>query len=182
MERQPQRSAGSLVGQRSKQQIRRKGGDGLVHPAQILTPNAREAFFAAFEQRGNVTEAAKAIGIGRRRIYEVRESDPEFAARWKEAEQIAADTLEREAWRRAVEGVNKPIMYKGQVVEHVTEYSDQLLERLLEAHRPEKYRRPRDGDSGVNLTQNNTVIVGQLKQEFTIEQLRAMAAQLGEPQ
>ncbi|MDC9822989.1 hypothetical protein PRN20_04535 [Devosia sp. ZB163] len=59
---------------------------------------------------------------------------------WDEAEQEAADRLEREAWRRAAEGTKKPIVYKGKVTGHYLEYSDRMLELLLKAHRPENYR------------------------------------------
>lgn len=69
----------------------------------------------------NVSEAARAAGIGRTAAYDWRNSDKEFAAAWDEAEQIAVDGLEKVAWERA----------KGT--------SDRLLEILLKAHRSEKY-------------------------------------------
>jgi hypothetical protein len=52
----------------------------------------------------------------------------------------AADLLEAEARRRAVEGVTKPIMYKDKVATTVQEYSDTLLIFLLKGTRPQKYR------------------------------------------
>lgn len=39
-----------------------------------------------------------------------------FAAAWDEAEPLAADGLDTEARRRGVEGVEKPVYYKGEPV------------------------------------------------------------------
>ncbi len=57
------------------------------------------------------------------------------------AEEVAADRLEAEAWRRAVEGVERPVgWYQGKPGGYVKEYSDVLLIFLLKGLRPEKYR------------------------------------------
>jgi len=78
-------------------------------------------------------------------LYVWREEDPEFAKAWDDALDEAASTLENEAWRRATEGVEEPIVGRVErdrdgVVAHVRKYSDSLLTTLLKAHRPEKYR------------------------------------------
>ena len=52
----------------------------------------------------------------------------------------AADVLEREAWRRASEGVKQPVFYQGEVCGHVQKYSDVLLIFLLKGARPDRYR------------------------------------------
>jgi hypothetical protein len=105
----------------------------------VRTDRARENFIATLAQFCNVSEAARAAGIARSTAYEWREDDAEFAALWDEAEQAAADKLEREAWRRAVEGVDKPIYYQGDKIDTCKEYSDRMLEILLKGHRPEKF-------------------------------------------
>lgn len=102
---------------------------------------AREQkFLETLRQTCIVSEAAKIAGIGRRTVYQWREADPEFAAAWDEAEQEAADKLEREAWRRGVEGVDKPVTYQGKITATYKEYSDRMLELLLKAHRPDKFK------------------------------------------
>jgi hypothetical protein len=103
------------------------------------TDRARKTFIATLAEFCNVSEAAREAGIGRTTAYEWREADPEFAAAWDAAEQVAADKLEREAWRRAVEGVDKPIYYQGDKIDTCKEYSDRMLEILLKGHRPEKF-------------------------------------------
>ena len=103
------------------------------------TDRAREKFLAVLRETCNVSEAARAAAIGRRTAYEWRDADETFAADWDDAEQEAADKLEREAWRRAVEGVDKPVTHQGVITATYKEYSDRMLEILLKGHRPEKF-------------------------------------------
>lgn len=104
------------------------------------TPTREERFLSVLRMNCNVTEAAQAAGVGRRTVYEWREADSVFRAAWDEAEQEAADRLEREAWRRAVDGVDKPVTFQGAITATYKEYSDRLIEVLLKAHRPDKYK------------------------------------------
>jgi len=104
----------------------------------------RKLFIEALAVSGNVRVAAQHAGITRSRAYQVRRGDSKAAAKfradWDEALDNAADLLEQEARRRAVTGTDKPIYYKGALVDTVKEYSDQLLTLLLKAHRPERFR------------------------------------------
>jgi len=106
----------------------------------LLTPDKRAAFLEQLFEHGNVTVAARVIGISRSSLYEARERDAAFAAEWDTAIQSYCDLLEYEADRRAMTGVEKPLLYKGAIVAHVQEYSDALLMFRLKALRPEKYR------------------------------------------
>ena len=112
-------------------------------------------FLEAFALTGNVSESAKAAGVGRSTVYDARESDKAFAAAWDEAEEDAADRLERVALERAVDGVAEPVYYKGQLAGAVRRYSDTLLIFLLKARRPEKFRERYDhqhsGSVGITL-------------------------------
>ena len=89
--------------------------------------NWENAFFAALGKTGVVAWAAKAAGVGRRTVYDHLQADPEFGERWQDALDTAADTLEGELIRRAVEGEQVPVYYKGKVVGHTTRKSDALL-------------------------------------------------------
>lgn len=112
----------------------------------IRTPKKREAFLSALALTGNVSEAAAACAIGRTAAYDWRRDDETFAADWDAALDEAADRMEREAFRRAVEGTEKPVFGSlGQgrgsgEVGRIREYSDTLLIFLLKAARPEKFR------------------------------------------
>lgn len=99
----------------------------------------RDKFLAELAKSCNVSAACRIAGISRSAAYEWRESDVDFAKAWDEAEQEAADKLEAEAWRRAVEGVEEPVYHSGVKVGTVRKHSDRMLEILLKGHRPERF-------------------------------------------
>ena len=105
-----------------------------------MTSRVRTKFLETLRKTGNVTEAARVARISRNTVYTHRHADPVFAEAWDDAEEEATDALEYEARRRAVHGVERPVVYKGEVVATIPEYSDRLMELLLKAHRPEKFK------------------------------------------
>jgi len=126
------------------------------------------AFLAAYIRTASVTRAARAAKVERRIHYTWLEEDPEYVKAFSAAKVEAAQLLEDEAIRRAHEGVDEPLTYKGQftyktrpkkdrngnpikidgkqVLEEygrplaVTKYSDALLMFLLKGFLPGKYR------------------------------------------
>lgn len=88
----------------------------------------RKAFFEAFARLGTITQAADAVGVS---FKAAKRWQREYPDEWAEAEERAADAIEREAIRRAVEGVDEPVFYRGDVVGNIKRYSDQLLIALL---------------------------------------------------
>src|SRR6516164_4149786 len=112
-----------------------------------LVGRRKQLFLEALAARGNMTAAAQAAGVSRACAYLHRQNDDAFANAWEQAEEIAADRLEAEAWRRGVEGVEEPGISLGKVGAGsdgeplmIRRYSDTVLLALLRAHRPEKYR------------------------------------------
>jgi len=110
-----------------------------------LTPARQEKFLEALSDTGSVTIAVAVAGTSRTRVYALRKLDPAFASAWQDAEEIAADLLEDEARRRAVEGVAEPLVSGGKLVRDdsgqpimVQRYSDNLLLALLKAHQPRR--------------------------------------------
>lgn len=119
--------------------------------AQKVSLKKRELFFTNLAQTGRVVTAAKLAGFtDTSYLHRLRREDEDFAAEWDLALEAAADTLEEEATRRAVEGVLDPVFYKGEVVGYKTNYSDQLMMFLLRGLRPNKYN-PKQGDTNVNV-------------------------------
>lgn len=104
-----------------------------------FTHRVRGTFLETLSQTANVREAAEAAGLSRRTAYDHWEADPAFAAARDEVIGDAVDRLEREAFRRAVEGWDEPVYYQGQQVGSVRKYSDRMLELLLKANR-DKYK------------------------------------------
>jgi hypothetical protein len=104
-------------------------------------------FLAAFAASCSVQKAATWANIHRQTHYDWMRKDATYPARFEEARQRAADMLEDEAVRRAVHGIRRPVLYRGKQVYiqgepvYQVAYSDELLIRLLEAWKPEKYGR-----------------------------------------
>lgn len=100
-----------------------------------------DAFFAAFEDSGLVTEACRRAGVGRSTVYDRRHNDEQFAERWADLEEEVTERMEVEAKRRAVEGVERRSYDKdGNLIREEQVYSDTLLIFLLKARRPNTYR------------------------------------------
>lgn len=66
--------------------------------------------------------------------------DERWRQAWNSALERYRDNLENEARRRAWEGVKTPVFHQGKIVGHVQKHSDRLMESLLRAERPEKFR------------------------------------------
>jgi len=104
-----------------------------------ITENRYNLFLAELAIDGNVTRAANATGVDRSNAYQRRLRNPKFAERWDEAIQAATDSIEAEAYRRAVTGVEEVVYYLGKPCGRITRFSDRLLIALLKRHCP-KYR------------------------------------------
>lgn len=72
------------------------------------------AFLAALSECGVITAAAKAAEIDRSAVTRLRQDDPEFDKQCDDAMETAIDALEQEARRRALWGVEEPVIYQGQ--------------------------------------------------------------------
>jgi hypothetical protein len=113
-----------------------------------LTQARQQKFLEALAATGSVTTAVGAAGTSRTRVYELRKADPDFANAWQDAEDTAADRLEEEARRRALEGVPEPLVTGGKLVRDddgqpimVPRYSDSLLLALIKARRTSRRER-----------------------------------------
>ncbi len=112
--------------------------------------NWREVFLNELARTGNVSASAKKAKRSRKTVYQERdprgkdkvgmETAQAFAEAWDEALEVAADLLELEGHRRAVDGWLEPKFYRGKRCGTVRKYSDTLLIFLLKGIRPDKYR------------------------------------------
>ena len=124
----------------------------------------RRAFLTAYTELGNITAAARAAGVARQKHYEWLESDPEYAKKFADAHEQAVELLEAEARERAVNGIQEPVIYQGEltflpkfnrngemVMKNgkpvlsdipltIRKPSDTLLIFLLKGAKPDKYR------------------------------------------
>lgn len=113
---------------------------------QVRSAAKRRKFIEALASGATVSAAAKAAGVDRALVYRERKADSDFRANWDAAIEEGTDLLLGEARRRAVEGTEKPVHYKGGPVLNddgaplvVREYSDTLLIFLLKSRDPERY-------------------------------------------
>ncbi len=110
-------------------------------PFREIAHAQQRALLVAFLETGNVRRACEVAKVGRSSHYRWLEQHKAYREAFNVAKQCAADLLEAEAYRRAVEGVEEPVgWYKGKPGGVVRKYSDVLLIFLLKGLRPEKYR------------------------------------------
>lgn len=119
---------------------------GKARTDRTLT-HARETFITTLAGGASITKSCQVAGIGRTTAYEWRDADPAFKVLWDEALESGIDLLEDEARRRAVEGVERPVVAMGKIARNddgsvlkIREYSDTLLALMLKAKKPKEYR------------------------------------------
>lgn len=129
----------------------------------------KAAFLAAYAKTGNITAAAKVAKVNRGQHYDWL-LDPDYERAFASAHQEAAELLELEARRRAMEGVHEPVIYQGALQYEavrdktgapkldpetgeallrpltIRRYSDTLLIFLLKGAKPETYRETFKGE------------------------------------
>lgn len=94
-------------------------------------------FLRIFRTTGSRTRACEAAGISWRLAERWAEHDNEFRQNFIAARVEADDRLLTEARRRAVEGNNEGVWYKGELVGFERKYSDGLMQSFLKARFPE---------------------------------------------
>lgn len=70
-------------------------------------------FLRALTQTGVVASACRAVGVSTATVYNLRQTDDGFRTLWEQALEDATDVMEAEARRRAIDGVEEPIVHKG---------------------------------------------------------------------
>lgn len=99
----------------------------------------QERYVEKFRETGLEAEARKYARVSKREVAAAYDFYPDFAAAVDDALEQWADTLEAEAYRRAVKGIDKGIYHQGKLVNTELQYSDTLLSQMLKAYRKERY-------------------------------------------
>ena len=108
---------------------------------QALTTEGKARFLSYYARTGRKMASARASGVTYAYLQQQIKENPEFAELVKEARQEFLESLEREAFRRGVEGVLHPIIggKDPEIVTYVRKYSDRLLEMMLRKADPKGY-------------------------------------------
>lgn len=128
--------------------------------SQVLAEKRRKVFLKVLARTGKVVVAARAIGLSTTTsLYEAKNRDEDFSNAWDAAILASADLLEEAAWDRAVDGVEEPILFKGEVVATKVNYSDTLLLAMLASRKKEYQKRTAlDVNADVNVRVGIAVI------------------------
>jgi hypothetical protein len=106
----------------------------------FIADTKKQIFLETYARTGNVTDSAKTAGIDSRTHYNWLKADEQYREAFELAKEAAADFLEKEAWRRATQGLERDIFFKDKKIGVRKDYSDTLLIFLLKGIRPEKYK------------------------------------------
>lgn len=113
---------------------------GPPRHVQERTQTWRRAFLEALRESGVIAHACRIADVSSKTVYFARSRDRMFRIAMEEARDEGIASMEIEARRRAIEGVRRTIWYQGEAVGHEVTYSDGLLQFMLKANLPEKYR------------------------------------------
>ncbi|AZI34833.1 hypothetical protein NT2_02_04440 [Caenibius tardaugens NBRC 16725] len=107
-----------------------------------FSPAKRVRFAEALAETGNVRHACAVAGISRHTAYKARRRDAVLAQAWDAALVLAADHVDAVVAERALDGVEEPVFWKGELVGTRRRYDNRLLLAHLArlearaAHRP----------------------------------------------
>ncbi len=104
-----------------------------------ITPKEREIYLSTLKATGLHTKSALAAGRAPNTFRALIDLDPVFQEQAETCIEDFRDSLEKEAYRRAHDGVERPVFQGGQLVGHTRDYSDRLMELLLKGNRRHKF-------------------------------------------
>ena len=141
---------------------------------------------------GEVCLAAEQAGIARASHYNWLRDDPEYRQQFEEADEIAMSRLLGEVRRRAVDGVEEPIIYQGALCYATgkdgkpstkplttTKYSDNLLMFLVKGKRPE-YRDSWKGELSVKADATHHIDLKNLPDEKLDQLIHILESDAGD--
>ena len=131
---------------------------------RFVNSKVKNDFLNYYIQCGTISKAAKKAGITRQTHYNWLKDDGKgfYKKAFELADKMAADLLEEEAFRRAVEGDLQVVYYKGEEVGRRRVYSDQLLSLLLKGKKPQ-YRENTEINNNISVDLSDAVSAAQAR-------------------
>lgn len=105
-----------------------------------FTPVMKDKFLEWLRRTGLYAFSCEMVGIDKMVVESARKQDERFDRLCQAAREGYADSLVVEAHRRAVEGVDRPVIggrNRDEIVTYTRVYSDKLLQSLLRAYKEE---------------------------------------------
>ena len=112
--------------------------------SDVKNPKQRD-FLLAYIYSRRLVRAQRLSGVCRQSHYFWMEKDPLYPEYVRRAKRIIADQVEEEAYCRAFEGLDVPVIYRGEIRDYYKSYSDSLAIFMLKALKPEIYDRDAAG-------------------------------------
>lgn len=131
---------------------------------RFINSKDKNTFLNYYIEYGTISKAAKKAGISRQTHYDWLKNDKKgfYHRAFELADKMAADLLEEEAFRRAVEGDWQVVYYKGEEVGRRRVYSDQLLSMLLKGKKPQ-YRENTEINNNISVDLSDAVSAAQVR-------------------
>ncbi|MBQ6481737.1 MAG: hypothetical protein IJI45_11515 [Anaerolineaceae bacterium] len=125
---------------------------------RFINSKEKNDFLNYYIECGTISKAAKKAHISRQTHYDWLKNDNKgfYRRAFELADKMAADLLEEEAFRRAVEGDLQVVYYKGEEVGRRRVYSDQLLSILLKGKKPQ-YRENTEINNNVTVDMSEAI-------------------------
>jgi hypothetical protein len=104
------------------------------------TDRQRKKFLEELATTGKIAHSARVAGYkDSSALFKFKRESAEFAAAWADAEEASREIAADELFRRGVEGVDKAVYYKGEVVGWDKEYDTQALVFWLKGNYRQKF-------------------------------------------
>lgn len=104
-----------------------------------FTDGAREYFLQVLAETGSVLSACRKAKVGRTTVYEEKNRDEGFAAKWRAALAVAVARFENEAIRRSVRGWDEPVFHEGVIAGYKRKFDGKLLVHMLRVLDPDRH-------------------------------------------
>lgn len=129
----------------------------IIHDEHTAT--VKDMFITALKRLHNVSVVCEVLKIGRKTVYEWRDEDKEFAARWEEAKLYSCEALESAAYVKLTEAYTDGRRRLSMPEEKLTEF-------VLTGMFPDKYRQKYGVDIEINQQINFTIDWTKIPQEI----------------
>ena len=91
------------------------------------TPERKARFLDCLAEKGNVRVACGRVGLSQQAAYVLRRRDAQFARGWAAALALARENSVQVLAERAIDGVEDPVWYRGELVGTRRKYDARLL-------------------------------------------------------